>query len=236
MILTERKMREFFPDDNRFLHFVARKNGLFFFSDEDVETARYYAIMGVNRLLQNKFEFEDEIHMLGVIELNFKRGIFAMIQRKKALKRSLDIRVESEFIMDGKEDLRGYIENAQDNLDADVKEEMKHILEISRDALTESEREILVLRLEGRPYREISETLGVSPEVCRNKYFRLVKKLKKAYEREKDGSSRRVDAPVSEINVGEVQEGVRDRPIASHKADARDYIEVLSYLDFVQEV
>ena len=138
MILTERKMREFFPDDNRFLHFVARKNGLFFFSDEDVETARYYAIMGVNRLLQNKFEFEDEIHMLGVIELNFKRGIFAMIQRKKALKRSLDIRVESEFIMDGKEDLRGYIENAQDNLDADVKEEMKHILEISRDALTES--------------------------------------------------------------------------------------------------
>ena len=236
MILTERKMREFFPDDNRFLHFVARKNGLFFLLGRrrrDCEVLRNH---GGQQTTTNKFEFEDEIHMLGVIELNFKRGIFAMIQRKKALKRSLDIRVESEFIMDGKEDLRGYIENAQDNLDADVKEEMKHILEISRDALTESEREILVLRLEGRPYREISETLGVSPEVCRNKYFRLVKKLKEAYEREKDGSSCRVDAPVSEVNVGEVQEGVRDRPIASHKADARDYIEVLSYLDFVQEV
>lgn len=236
MILTERKMREFFPPDNRFLHFVAKKNGLFFFSDEDVETARYYAIMGVNRLLQKKFEFEDEIHMLGVIELNFKRGIYAMIQRKKALKRSLDIRVESEFIMDGKEDLRGYIENAQDSEEEDKRNEMDYINHLSKDVLNETEQHILRLRLEGRPYREIAAHVGISAEIARTKYQRLVKKLKKEYEREENGSARRTNPPVSEINVGEIQEGVRDRPVASHKADARDYIEVLSYLDFVQEV
>ena len=233
MILTEKKMREFFPDDNRFLHFVAKKNGLFFFSDEDVETARYYSIMGVNRLLQSKFEFEDEIHLLGVVELNFKRGIFAMIQRKKAKKRSLDIRVESDFIISGKEDLRSHIENAQDSIEDDIRDEMQYIHEMSKDVLTESEKEVLKLRLEGRPYAYIGDALGISAEQCRNKYQRLVKKIKKEYEREKARDKERVNPSRGNTDGEKIRKRVRTEPAEADETDARDYIEVLSYLNLV---
>ena len=42
MILTTNKMLEFFPADNRFIHFVARKNHMFFRNDDDVESALCY--------------------------------------------------------------------------------------------------------------------------------------------------------------------------------------------------
>ena len=63
MILKPNRLIDFFPDDNRFLHFVAKKNGLFFLNDDDVESARFFALQSVMRLVNSEYEFEDEKHL-----------------------------------------------------------------------------------------------------------------------------------------------------------------------------
>ena len=95
MILTKTRMVEFFPSDNRFIHYVARKNGLFFINNDDVESARFFAIEAVMRLVTKEVEVEDEKHLQSVVQMNVLRGIYRMIEWNSAKKNSQDIRSES---------------------------------------------------------------------------------------------------------------------------------------------
>ena len=237
MILTEKKMSELFPRDDRFLHFVARKNGLFFFCDEDVLTARHYAIIAVNRLYQSKFEFDDEIHLMGVVEQNFRWSIFAMIKHNEALKRSVDIKPESYFGVDGNEDMATYVQLAQSDDSKKMNCDVEYLKTIAQMFLNEDELRLFEMRMDGFTYREMGDKLGgISNERIRTMHNKILRKIKKTYEREKIRGEQRINTPHSKVDVKEIPRRVRNKPSSADETRARDYSEVLSYLDFVQEV
>ena len=135
MILTKTRMVEFFPSDNRYLHYVARKNGLFFINDDDVDSARFFAIEAVMRLVSKEVEYEDEKHLQSVVQMNVLRAIYRMIEWNSAKKNSQDIRSESEFIGSDDDGFSTYIELAEsddkpyDNTMAIIEEYAQEVLD-----------------------------------------------------------------------------------------------------------
>lgn len=75
MKLTEQDFKEYFPKDNRFLHFCAKYYGLSFFSDEVVEEASFIALKNVMKMYNDQREFDDEKHKTGMVMSAFRFGI-----------------------------------------------------------------------------------------------------------------------------------------------------------------
>jgi hypothetical protein len=68
MKLTERRLRKFFPYNNRLIHFVAKRYGYSFQNNDVVDAARYYSFVNVTRYLKkNGDEFESEGEMIGMV-------------------------------------------------------------------------------------------------------------------------------------------------------------------------
>lgn len=226
MILTEKKMKAFFPDDNRFLYFVAKKNGLFFLSDDDVETARYFAIKNVMRMFSSKFEFEDETHMNALMERNFKHAIFSMMSHNEAKKRSMDIRTESEFAIEGK-DTTPVLERKGGFEDPYKDETFNHLM---HKIYTTQPKEVIIIfdmYLQGYTNVEVARVLDISPEAVRQRREKVIKKIRKSYE---------VDKKHCDRDVQEIQPRVRNRPARTYTAKQSDYTEAMSYLGFEEEI
>lgn len=221
--LTEARMIEFFPDDNRFLHFVAKKHGLFFLNSDDEETARFIAIRNVMLLISGEFEFKSEAHLMSVMELNFKRAIHTMMQMNDAKKRSMDIRTESEFIKDGREDERSILETSSDEDDSIV-EETRLLVALNESEETSS---IYNMWLNGYTDVELSKIYNISSEAVRQRRVRVFKKLKNYYETNEWNPRK---------NVKEVRTRVRYLSTSTYKAEQSDYTEAMSYLNLTSEI
>ena len=216
-------MIEFFPDDNRFLHFVAKKHGLFFLNSDDEETARFIAIRNVMLLISGEFEFESEAHLMSVMELNFKRAIHTMMQMNDAKKRSMDIRTESEFIKDGREDERSILETSSDEDDSIV-EETRLLVALNESEETSS---IYNMWLNGYTDVELSKIYNISSEAVRQRRVRVFKRLKNYYETNEWNPRK---------NVKKVRTRVRYLSTSTYKAKQSDYTEAMSYLNLTSEI
>ena len=97
MRITEKHLGEFFPRNQRFLYYVAKRYGYSFFSDLGVEKATFYAQESVIKMYNEGKEFESNEHLYGVVMSSFR---FAMLKSftKTANERDLDIRPDSDFI------------------------------------------------------------------------------------------------------------------------------------------
>lgn len=211
MILTKTRMVEFFPSDNRFLHYVARKNGLFFINNDDVESARFFAIEAVMRLVSKEVEFEDEPHLQNVVQMNVLRAIYRMIEWNNAKKNSQDIRSESEFIGSDDDGFSTYIELAESD-DKPYDNTMAIIEEYAKEVLDEMGYAVFQMTLSDVARKEMSKTLGISPEAIRQRQKSNVKKLKLKYDTDEN------DQESFRENRRKIRNRIRRKPIAKNKA------------------
>lgn len=83
MELTEKKLREFFPSNHRFIHFCAKKYGYTFYNQEAVDSAHYYSAINLSRYFKKHGrEFEDEKSMVSVIMGAIRYGILTAVSDK----------------------------------------------------------------------------------------------------------------------------------------------------------
>lgn len=96
MQITEKDFKQYFPKDNRFLHFCAKYYGLSFYNEEVVEEASFQALKNVMRLYERKQEFEDEAQKTGMVMSSFRFGIYAAYDQLRRRQR-LDSRPMTDF-------------------------------------------------------------------------------------------------------------------------------------------
>lgn len=224
MTLNESKLTDFFPSDDRFIHFVARKNGLFFKNQDDVDSARFFGIEAVMRLVNSGYEFEDELHLYSVVEMNVLRGIYRMIEWNSAKKNSQDIRPESDFIGSEDEDgLRTYVQMAK----ADSKpydNTMDLIEEYAQEVLDDVGYAVYEMTLTDMSRKDIAEAIGISTEAVRQRQNSNIKKLKEKYDRYEND-----DANFRETRA-EIRRRVRTKPATKNKATRCARAEADSFL------
>jgi len=229
MILTKTRMVEFFPSDNRFIHYVARKNGLFFVKDDDVETARFFSIDGVMRLVNKEVEFEDEAHLQNVVQMNVLRGIYRMIEWNSAKKNSQDIRPESDFIGSDDEGFSTYIELAESD-DKPYDNTMAIIEEYAQEVLDDIGYAVYQMTLSDVARKEMSRTLGISPEAIRQRQKSNIKKLKLKYDTDEN------DKESFRENRKKIRNRIRRKPIAKNKATECASAEANAFLHTQYEI
>ena len=230
MILKPSKLTDFFPSDNRFMHFVARKNGMFFRNNDDVESARFFALESVMRLVNSEYEFEDELHLYSVVEMNVLRGIYRMIEWNSAKKNSQDIRPESDFIGSEDEDgLRTYVQLAK----ADTKEydnTMDLIERYAQEVLDDVGYAVYEMTLTDMSRKDIAEAIGISTEAVRQRQTSNIKKLKQKYDRhENDKTNLQQDSEP-------IRKRVRGKSFTIHTATERACSEADSFLHTQYEI
>ena len=84
MKLTERHIREFFPRDMRFTHYVAKRYGYNFKDDFAVEKANSIAMERVIEMYNEGMEFDSKEHLYGYIMTAFKFSILNSFDKKAA--------------------------------------------------------------------------------------------------------------------------------------------------------
>lgn len=100
MRLTERKLREFFPSNNRFIHFCAKRYGYGFFNDDAVNDARYYSSINIlNYIKKHGDVFDDEAHLIATVMSSIRYGILTAV-KPSTTKQRVPTMLESDLIYD----------------------------------------------------------------------------------------------------------------------------------------
>jgi RNA polymerase sigma factor (sigma-70 family) len=179
MKITERDFKEYFPSNNRFLHFCAKYYGYSFYSDEVVESAAHHSLLNVMRMYNREQEFESEVEKNGMIMSSFRYGILAAydeIRRKDRLPTKNDSQLTYGV---GDEEYSKYLNSAvSHDKDHDNLYELLH--KFIDEELTHPER--LVIRdniLEGKTYSHISSMNDIPVTSLRSARERGLNKLRK---------------------------------------------------------
>ena len=207
------------------MHFVARKHGLFFLNNDDVDTARYIAIRNITKLMSSEFEFDDRKHLNCVMEKNFKHAVFGMMSFNSAKKRDIDIRVESEFITDESRSESKILEVNSPLEDPQDSEFMDDVKQFIKDNENEENNTIFKMFMDGYSNVDIANHLGITPESVRQRKNRIIKTIKNEVNK---NDNRR--------DVKEVRARVWSEPTSTHKAKHDSYSEAMSYLGLASEI
>lgn len=203
---------------------------MFFRNDDDVESARFFALESVMRLVNSEYEFEDDLHLYSVVEMNVLRGIYRMIEWNSAKKNSQDIRPESDFIGSEDEDgLRTYIQLAK----ADTKEydnTIDLIEEYAQEVLDDIGYAVYEMTLSDSSRKDIAEAIGISTEAVRQRQSSNIKKLKEKYDTYENDKTNLQQTSRS------VRRGVRGKSFAIHKATERASAEADAFLHTQYEI
>lgn len=112
MKIEERDFKQWFPKDNRFLHFCAKFYGMSFRNEEVVEEASFQALKNVMRMYDRQQEFEDEAEKTAMVMSCFRFGILNGYQSYSRRKR-LPCNNESELTYgEGKEEYSKFLNSA----------------------------------------------------------------------------------------------------------------------------
>lgn len=98
MKLTEKKMGEFFPLNNRFIYYCAKHYKYTFHHDDTVNDARYYSVMNVmNYLKKHGNNFKDEPEMVSMVMSCIRYGILSAFSKKDFRKKQIDLKPFADF-------------------------------------------------------------------------------------------------------------------------------------------
>lgn len=230
MQITDKYLKKFFTKDNRFIHFSVRKGGYHFLNDDDVEETRFIALTNIMAVINKEKEFENEPHIIGYTMTLIQHAFLSMLKRKTALKRSMDIRNESELIYgDGDQAYNKYMANATVSDGAD-NDEFNHVNLIAKSVLSEEEYDMLMMHgYHGLTYSAIQKKYPHrSIESTRAKVMRIKKIIQKNVRKE----SEIVDIKSSEGIVSEVHELDRSQSDAEKQKEKYNHIKALHLISF----
>lgn len=97
MRITEKHLKEFFPRNMRFLHYVAKRYGYSFYNDLASEKATFNAQKAILKMYNEGKEFESNEHLYGIVMSSFRYAILQSYT-KTPNERELNIRPESDYI------------------------------------------------------------------------------------------------------------------------------------------
>lgn len=245
MKLTEKKIKEFFPSDHRFIHFCAKRFGYSFYNQEAVDSAHYYSGLNLARYLRKHGrEFKDERELVSVVMGSIRYGIMTAISDKsrresRKYKRSVDTVLESDLeIWD--DTLSTRYERAC--VSHDEHTDGTHMLIDSFKSLATAV-ELLVFDkhiINGITLTELSRDSGYSFGVLNNAKYKIKRKFKVLIEDEQEKLQTAKDIVDHQEEVRPTDEDVcranRDRRKAEEQDKERSYSQTMSFLHSTEEI
>jgi len=234
MKITEKQMKEFFPSNMRFLHYVAKRNGYTFYNDEAVRKANYHASVALTKIYNEGKEFDSIEHLYGYVMQSFKYAILSSYHVAK--KDSLNIRTESELLYgDSDDEYNVYLNSAVANI-REYDNTYEEVYERLSKELSPLDRQVLHFRFKEdlRP-TEIQSRMEVTDRKywssihrIRTKYNRITKELRNEGDEFKQENANTYQS--AERFKLRIQKIVRDKPNESNEADELRYSKTMSWL------
>ena len=239
MKLTESKLKEFFPRNNRFIHYCAKHYGYTFFNDEAVNDARYFSAVNIiNYTKKNGDVFDDESHLVATVMSCIRYGILTAVKpyRKKM---RVETMLEADLIYTSGKDQDGTYNKYEANCVSYDQEYGGYdtLLETLRERI-ESPVERIFLEecmLLGDSVRDVSERHDVEPHVLNLAKYRVRTKFKKIIkeENERVKTSREIGNSY-ESQVQSVSQSLSDEDryqrLRKEQDTERSYSETMSFL------
>ena len=219
MNITAKDLHRFFPDDNRYLHYVAKINGFHFKNQDDVEEARHNAIVSCMRLVNNNIEVEDEAHLVRTVTQNFKWSILKMFKSKLSQKAQLKEKIDTESAKFDIDDLRTLDTYHNYTFEYDNSKEVAE--KIAKDILPEDYLSIFEQAMKGYSISELAKAYDITPNGVRSRLSTIAKKIKSNYENEPT-TNRKPRKPVQSKN--------RDLPVTKYSETSDAYTTAMSFL------
>jgi len=239
MKLTESKLKEFFPRNNRFIHYCAKHYGYAFFNDDAADDARYYSSLNIiNYTKKNGDTFDDESHLVATVMSCIRYGILTAVKpyRKKIRIETIS---EADLIYSSGKDQDNTYNKYEANCVSFDEEYGGYdtLLETLRERI-ESPIERLFLEqcmLQGRSVREVSEEHEVEPHILNLAKYRVRTKFKKIIkeENERVETSREIgNSYKSEVQSVDKSLSDEDRyqRLRKEQDTERSYSETMSFL------
>lgn len=234
MKITEQDFAEYFPKDNRFLHFCAKYYGMSFHNDEVVEEASFQALKNVMRMWKRDQEFENEAEKTGMVMSCFRFGIlnaYEQIRRRN----KLDIRPESDYTYgDGDDEYNKYLSSAVSR-DREHDNLYELMIEFADTRLSRLERAVVLEHIiEQKTYTQVANeyettvsALRLARERALNKLRAYVKKITSTeHTKDKQNNKRRyISSSRSKLRIEVLLESLREE-----EAQRNRYSEALSFV------
>jgi RNA polymerase sigma factor (sigma-70 family) len=234
MKITEQDFAEYFPKDNRFLHFCAKYYGMSFHNDEVVEEASFQALKNVMRMWKRDQEFDNEAEKTGMVMSCFRFGIlnaYEQIRRRN----KLDIRPESDYTYgDGDDEYNKYLSSAVSR-DREHDNLYELMIEFANTRLSRLERAVVLEHIiEQKTYTQIANeyettvsALRLARERALNKLRVYVKKITSTeHTKDKQDNKRGyISSSRSKLRIQILLESLREE-----EAQRNRYSEALSFV------
>jgi RNA polymerase sigma factor (sigma-70 family) len=237
MKLTQKHLRDFFPVDMRFTHYVAKYYGYSFHKSEHVERATFNAKIALLKWYQEGKDFESKEHLYGMVMSRFRYAIMGCYQGNRN-EQNLDVRPDSEFIFSNKKgDEFNTVDFYAPKEYNSYENNIDDLYETLRSILNPIEAEVLKLRYENQyTPREIAEELSINTGQVRTviariqtRYRKLNKKIK-LQEYEYSPESKDAERLIQQNNI-RIQSEARIESFRANEEARERYNEAMSWLD-----
>ena len=233
MKLTDKKLAEFFPRDNRFIHFCAKRYKYSFWSDETVEDARYYSLLNVMRYFRkNGNDFEDEAAIIAFVMTCIRYGILSAFSDRDNRKKRIDLRYESEFIMTGDDSSEyNFFESKLGVEDTFSDTHYTDLLDHLREhTLTERQNKVLQeCLIDGKTMREFSVEHNVPQSTVESEKRKIRLRFKKLIEQEDESKVSSNKECVPQVKRG-VRKSNGSEPFVGYEEKEYSYLKAMSFL------
>lgn len=231
MELTEKKLGEFFPYNNRFIYYCAKHYKYTFHSDDIVDDARYHSVLNVLRYTKkNGNVFKDEPEMVSVVMSCIRYGILSAFSDRENRKKRIESRPFSDFEFESKG--KGVFNLIDAHLGVDPKEEnhYKVLLDILVEhRLSDLQKRVLKECIIGeKTAKEFAIEHEVSEGAVANARFAIKYRFKKLIEKEDEQSSNYKE-PLPQVERG-VRSNNGNKPESEYEEKEYRYLKAMSFL------
>ena len=234
MRIEEKDFAQYFPKDNRFLHFCARYYGLSFFNNDVVEAAYSHALNNVLRMYNRQQEFEDEKEKNGMIMSSFRFGILAAYDEQKRRDR-LPTKNESQLTYGSGDDEYNKFQATATSSDREYDNLYNVLSEFIETKLNPIEKIAIKEQvMDGESYHSVATRHDIGVNALRAGKARAIRKLKKyinaitSTEHTKDEAHR--ERRYVSSDRSKLQLEILLEPIRQQQVEASRYSEALSFL------
>jgi RNA polymerase sigma factor (sigma-70 family) len=232
--ITEDRFSDWFPRNNRFLHYCAKYYGYSFHNDEVVEEAAHQAMLNVKRLMDRGEEFDSEKRLMATVMWCFRYGILSAYDKMKRRSR-LDCRTESEVTYgSGNEDDYSLYEAACIHHDKPYSNVSELIQQSMLEDMTWAERKIIEMYFfKGDKPQDIKQELELTPRQFNNSYNRALAKLKLKL---KENDRSKNNKPKPQRHIVSVRKNHRVEPVVKDTQKDSNYSKAMSFLHNEEEM
>lgn len=231
MKLTEKKLAEFFPINNRFIHYCAKHYNYTFHNDDVVDDARYFSQLNVlNYIRKNGDEFKDEPEMVSIVMSCIRYGILSAYSDRDNRKKKIDSRPFADFEFESKGKGTFNLIDAHLGVDPIEENHYKALLDILVEhRLSEFQKKVLKECMLGeKTVKDFSAEHEVTESAVNNAKYTIKYRFKKLIKKEDEQNNS------DQEHLPQVERGVRNnnrhKPESEYENKEYRYLKAMSFL------